>query len=71
MEYFGLRYGLLGPSGCGKSTLLHSIIGRHELDSGVIKVKANTIADIGFMPQVSERLFDFGGVFTLQSVIYS
>ncbi|XKL69122.1 hypothetical protein PGB90_006891 [Kerria lacca] len=47
----GTVYGLLGPSGCGKTTLLHCIVGRSELDSGEIKVKAKKKANIGYMPQ--------------------
>lgn len=47
------RYGLLGPSGCGKTTLLHCIVGRSELDSGEIQVKAKKKANVGYMPQVS------------------
>lgn len=45
-------YGLLGPSGCGKTTLLSSIVGRSDLDSGDIMVKALKREDIGYMPQV-------------------
>ncbi|KAL4131486.1 hypothetical protein QTP88_008794 [Uroleucon formosanum] len=47
----GKIYGLLGPSGCGKTTLLSCIVGRSELDSGDIMVKAVTREDIGYMPQ--------------------
>jgi len=47
----GKIYGLLGPSGCGKTTLLSSIVGRSELDSGDIMVKAFKREDIGYMPQ--------------------
>lgn len=50
---FFFRYGLLGPSGCGKTTLLHCIVGRSELDSGEIQVKAKKKANVGYMPQVS------------------
>jgi len=42
----------LGPSGCGKTTLLSCIVGRSELDSGEIMVKALKREDIGYMPQV-------------------
>jgi len=42
----------LGPSGCGKTTLLSCIVGRSELDSGHIMVKAFKREDIGYMPQV-------------------
>lgn len=49
--YF-FSYGLLGPSGCGKTTLLSSIVGRSDLDSGDIMVKATKREDIGYMPQV-------------------
>lgn len=49
---FVFSYGLLGPSGCGKTTLLSSIVGRSELDSGDIMVKAIKREDIGYMPQV-------------------
>lgn len=52
LYFFLFRYGLLGPSGCGKTTLLSSIVGRSELDSGDIKVKAFKREDIGYMPQV-------------------
>uniref|UniRef100_A0A1B6DER0 ABC transporter domain-containing protein n=1 Tax=Clastoptera arizonana TaxID=38151 RepID=A0A1B6DER0_9HEMI len=47
----GSIYGLLGPSGCGKTTLLSCIVGRSELDSGEIKVKAESKSNIGYMPQ--------------------
>ncbi|VVC43850.1 Hypothetical protein CINCED_3A015312 [Cinara cedri] len=47
----GQIYGLLGPSGCGKTTLLSAIVGRSELDSGDIMVKAFKREDIGYMPQ--------------------
>ncbi|KAK7574524.1 hypothetical protein V9T40_011715 [Parthenolecanium corni] len=47
----GTVYGLLGPSGCGKTTLLHCIVGRSELDSGEIQVKAKKKANVGYMPQ--------------------
>ncbi|XP_026813048.1 ABC transporter G family member 23-like [Rhopalosiphum maidis] len=47
----GKIYGLLGPSGCGKTTLLSCIVGRSELDSGEIMVKALKREDIGYMPQ--------------------
>jgi ABC-type multidrug transport system ATPase subunit/ABC-type multidrug transport system permease subunit len=47
----GKIYGLLGPSGCGKTTLLSCIVGRSELDSGDIMVKAFKREDIGYMPQ--------------------
>lgn len=53
--FFFYSYGLLGPSGCGKTTLLSSIVGRSELDSGDIMVKAFKREDIGYMPQV--RIF--------------
>lgn len=53
--FFFCSYGLLGPSGCGKTTLLSSIVGRSELDSGDIMVKAFKREDIGYMPQV--RIF--------------
>lgn len=45
-------YGLLGPSGCGKTTLLSIIVGKTEMDSGDIMVKADKLENIGYMPQV-------------------
>lgn len=45
-------YGLLGPSGCGKSTLLQCILGTMTLDFGCIDLKAESLKDIGYMPQV-------------------
>ncbi|VVC43842.1 ABC transporter-like,P-loop containing nucleoside triphosphate hydrolase,AAA+ ATPase domain,ABC [Cinara cedri] len=47
----GCIYGLLGPSGCGKTTLINIILGKLPLDSGFIKINANNISDIGYMPQ--------------------
>ncbi|XP_065214315.1 ABC transporter G family member 23-like isoform X2 [Planococcus citri] len=70
----GTIYGLLGPSGCGKTTLLHCILGKNELDGGMIKVKAKTNADIGYMPQeislyneltIEETLTFYGRLFGL------
>lgn len=52
-------YGLLGPSGCGKTTLLSCIVGRSELDSGDIMVKASKREEIGYMPQVRIRIHTF------------
>ncbi|KAL1130556.1 hypothetical protein AAG570_011802 [Ranatra chinensis] len=48
---FGTIYGLLGPSGCGKTTLLNCIVGRVELDVGIIVTRAKVKADVGYMPQ--------------------
>nr|AIN44128.1 ABC protein subfamily ABCH [Laodelphax striatellus] len=47
----GTIYGLLGPSGCGKTTLLRCLVGRCQLDSGDIYVKAKWRRKVGFMPQ--------------------
>ncbi|XP_050542631.1 ABC transporter G family member 20-like [Daktulosphaira vitifoliae] len=47
----GEIYGLLGPSGCGKTTLLNSIVGRCQIDSGEIHMKASKREDVGYMPQ--------------------
>jgi ABC-type Fe3+/spermidine/putrescine transport system ATPase subunit len=49
----------LGPSGCGKTTLLSCIVGRSELDSGEIMVKALKREDIGYMPQVRNLVHYF------------
>lgn len=61
LEYFFFSYGLLGPSGCGKTTLLSCIVGRNELDSGDIFVKATKRQDIGYMPQVKNSVHYFVG----------
>lgn len=50
-------YGLLGPSGCGKTTLLHCILGKKTLDSGCVDLKANSLKDVGYMPQVNIFLY--------------
>ena len=56
----GSIYALLGPSGCGKTTLLSCILGRKNIDSGVILVNSKSPGDrsnglpgplVGFMPQ--------------------
>jgi len=52
MFYF-YSYGLLGPSGCGKSTLLQCILGTLPLDSGCIDLQAESLEDVGYMPQVN------------------
>ncbi|CAF0942665.1 unnamed protein product [Brachionus calyciflorus] len=56
----GAIYGLLGPSGCGKTTILRSVVGRVNLDSGLIKVLGKEPGEkghgvpgvlVGYMPQ--------------------
>jgi ABC-type Fe3+/spermidine/putrescine transport system ATPase subunit len=53
LRIFFHSYGLLGPSGCGKSTLLQCILGTMSLDSGSIDLRAKTLKDVGYMPQVN------------------
>jgi ABC-type multidrug transport system ATPase subunit len=73
-------YSLMGASGCGKTTLISSLIGIHELDSGVIEVlgeapRKNKLL-IGYMPQetalveaftVREVLWFYGTIYGLSS----
>lgn len=63
-------YGLLGPSGCGKTTLLSAIVGRSELDSGDIMVKAFKREDIGYMPQVRTQYYSWRTIFFTRAGIY-
>jgi len=50
----GEIYGLLGASGCGKTSLLSVLLGRRELDSGLVQVMGSQPRPgkhIGYMPQ--------------------
>ncbi len=50
----GERVFLLGPNGCGKTTLIKMIMGMESINSGEVKVGANTF--LGYFDQVQSNL---------------
>jgi len=65
----GQIYGLLGASGCGKTSLLSVVVGRRQLNSGLVQVLSKEPRPghhLGYMPQEIALYDEFSILETLQ-----
>lgn len=59
----GEMVGVMGPSGCGKTTLLNCLSGLDEVDSGIITIDGQDVAEMGDKKRTTYRAKRMGFIF--------
>lgn len=65
----GEMVGVMGPSGCGKTTLLNCLSGLDDIDSGVIAIEGENIAELGDKRRTTYRAQRMGFIFQVYNLL--
>ena len=65
----GEMVGVMGPSGCGKTTLLNCLSGLDNVDSGMIFIEGENLAEMGDKKRTTYRARRMGFIFQVYNLL--